>query len=67
MTDLYKSIFAAIFIVAIVSITVSIILSRKAYSNKNKKLGKTAKVFETIGTSFATFALGKAVRVVFFT
>ena len=63
----YKSIFAALLIVAVVFITVSIILSRKAYSVQNKKLEKTARLFEAIGTSCATFALGMAVRVVFFT
>lgn len=54
-------------IVAVTLTTASNILARKAYSVQNKKLAKKARLFETIGISLATFALGMAVRALLFT
>lgn len=62
-----KIILITVSAVGITLITISQILARKAYLTSNKKLAKKARLFEIIGTTLATFALGMTVRVLFFT
>lgn len=61
-----KIILLTISAIAVIFIIVSKILARKAYAVQNKKLAKKARLFETIGSSFALFAIGAITRILFF-
>ncbi len=63
----FKIVCLSVIGVAVVSIMASKILARKAYSDQNKKLTKIARIIEGVGTSIAIFALGMAIRALFFT